>query len=156
MGGEFGGEWIHIYVWLSPSGVHPKLSQHEIKIFFKKKTLSCSCRRTGSVPARGNKILHAAQHSRKKTKTETLLKITIGKYVSSVKIIFLLRPLACFIVPYVPFTPYSTSPQITQGHGPRDNSTCCYQSFSSMYSWYDIERLSDEDTPEIPRLKRQY
>ena len=25
---EFGGEWTHVYVWLSPSGVHLKLSQH--------------------------------------------------------------------------------------------------------------------------------
>ena len=28
MGGEFGGEWIHAYVWLSPFYVHLKLSQH--------------------------------------------------------------------------------------------------------------------------------
>ena len=28
MGGELGGEWIHVYVWLSPFPVHPKLSQH--------------------------------------------------------------------------------------------------------------------------------
>ena len=28
MGGEFGGEWIHAYVWLSPFTVHLKLSQH--------------------------------------------------------------------------------------------------------------------------------
>ena len=28
MGGEFGGEWIHVYVWLSPFAVHLKLSQH--------------------------------------------------------------------------------------------------------------------------------
>ena len=28
MGGEFGGEWIHVYVWLSPFTVHLKLSQH--------------------------------------------------------------------------------------------------------------------------------
>ena len=30
MGGEFGGEWIHVYVyvWLSPFAVHPKLPQH--------------------------------------------------------------------------------------------------------------------------------
>ena len=28
MGGEFGGEWIHVYGWLSPSAVHLKLSQH--------------------------------------------------------------------------------------------------------------------------------
>ena len=27
MGGEFGGEWIHVCVWLSPSVVHLKLSQ---------------------------------------------------------------------------------------------------------------------------------
>ena len=28
MGGKFGGEWIHEYVWLSHFAVHPKLSQH--------------------------------------------------------------------------------------------------------------------------------
>ena len=28
MGGEFGGEWIHVYVWLGPFTVHLKLSQH--------------------------------------------------------------------------------------------------------------------------------
>ena len=28
MGGEFGGEWIHVYVWLSRFAVHLKLSQH--------------------------------------------------------------------------------------------------------------------------------
>ena len=28
MGGEFGGKWIHVYVWLSPFAVHLKLSQH--------------------------------------------------------------------------------------------------------------------------------
>ena len=27
MGGEFGGEWIHVYIWLSSSAVHVKLSQ---------------------------------------------------------------------------------------------------------------------------------
>ena len=27
MGGEFGGEWMHVYVWLSPFAVHLKLSQ---------------------------------------------------------------------------------------------------------------------------------
>ena len=26
--GEFGGEWIHVDVWLSPCGIHLKLSQH--------------------------------------------------------------------------------------------------------------------------------
>ena len=26
MGGEFGGEWIHEYVWLSPFAVHLKLT----------------------------------------------------------------------------------------------------------------------------------
>ena len=25
MGGEFGGEWIHVYVWLNPFAVHLKL-----------------------------------------------------------------------------------------------------------------------------------
>ena len=28
MGGEFGGEQIHVYVWLSPFAVHLKLSHH--------------------------------------------------------------------------------------------------------------------------------
>ena len=28
MRGEFGGEWIHVYVWLSPFAVYLKLSQH--------------------------------------------------------------------------------------------------------------------------------
>ena len=28
MGGEFGGEWIHVYVWLSPFDVYLKPSQH--------------------------------------------------------------------------------------------------------------------------------
>ena len=28
MGGEFGGERIHVYVWPSPFAVHLKLSQH--------------------------------------------------------------------------------------------------------------------------------
>ena len=28
MGGEFGGEWVHVCVWLSPFAVHLKLSQH--------------------------------------------------------------------------------------------------------------------------------
>jgi len=28
MGGEFGEEWIHVYVWLSPFCVHLKLSLH--------------------------------------------------------------------------------------------------------------------------------
>ena len=27
MGGEFGGEWIHVHVWLSCFAVHLKLSQ---------------------------------------------------------------------------------------------------------------------------------
>jgi len=28
MGGEFGGEWIHVYGRLRPSATHLKLSQH--------------------------------------------------------------------------------------------------------------------------------
>ena len=28
MRGEFGGEWIHVYAWLSPFTVHLKLLQH--------------------------------------------------------------------------------------------------------------------------------
>ena len=28
MGGHFGGEWVRVYVWLSPFTVHLKGSQH--------------------------------------------------------------------------------------------------------------------------------
>ena len=28
MGGDFGGEWTHVYVWLSPFTAHLKLSRH--------------------------------------------------------------------------------------------------------------------------------
>ena len=28
VGGAFGGEWIHVYVWLSPFAFHLKPSQH--------------------------------------------------------------------------------------------------------------------------------
>ena len=28
MGEEFGGEWIHVYVWQSPFAIHLKLSQY--------------------------------------------------------------------------------------------------------------------------------
>ena len=28
MGGEFGKEWIHVHIWLSPFAVYLKLSQH--------------------------------------------------------------------------------------------------------------------------------
>ena len=28
MGVKFGGEWVHVYVWLHPFTVHMKLSQH--------------------------------------------------------------------------------------------------------------------------------
>ena len=43
--GEFVGEWIHVYVWLSPFAVHLKLLQHcepvtlqyKIKSFLKKR-----------------------------------------------------------------------------------------------------------------------
>ena len=28
MGEGLGGEWIHVYVWLSPFAVHIKLTQH--------------------------------------------------------------------------------------------------------------------------------
>ena len=28
MGGEFGGEWIHVHVWLGPFAIHLRLPQH--------------------------------------------------------------------------------------------------------------------------------
>ena len=28
MRGAFGGEWLHVYVWLSPFAIHLKLLQH--------------------------------------------------------------------------------------------------------------------------------
>ena len=36
MGGEFGGEWIHVYVWLSPFAVHLKLSHCLFAISYRK------------------------------------------------------------------------------------------------------------------------
>ena len=32
MGGEFGGEWMHVYGWLSRFAVHLKLPQHSVLI----------------------------------------------------------------------------------------------------------------------------
>ena len=53
MAGEFGGEWIHVYVWPSSFAVHLKLSQHcllailQYKIKrFKKKAIDI-CRAQG-------------------------------------------------------------------------------------------------------------
>ena len=40
-GGEAKGEWIHVYVWLSPSAVHLKLSQHRSLAIFQSKIKSC-------------------------------------------------------------------------------------------------------------------
>ena len=34
MGGEFGGEWIHVHVWRSPFTLHLKLSQHCLLISY--------------------------------------------------------------------------------------------------------------------------
>ena len=28
VGGEFGEEWIHVYIWLNPFAIYLKLSQH--------------------------------------------------------------------------------------------------------------------------------
>ena len=33
MGGEFGGEWIHVYVWLSPFADYLKLSETITAVF---------------------------------------------------------------------------------------------------------------------------
>ena len=34
MAGEFGGEWMHVHVWLSPFTVHLKLLQHCLLICY--------------------------------------------------------------------------------------------------------------------------
>ena len=34
MGGEFGGEWTQVFVWLSPFAVHLKLSQNCLLISY--------------------------------------------------------------------------------------------------------------------------
>ena len=49
MGWEFGRECVHVYIWLSPFAIHPKLSQrcssaipqYKIKSFFKKGKENC-------------------------------------------------------------------------------------------------------------------
>ena len=45
MGGEFGGEWIHVYAWLSPFAVHLKLSRHcsLTLLQYKIKSFVCGC-----------------------------------------------------------------------------------------------------------------
>ena len=56
MGGEFGGEWIHAYLWLSPFAVHLKQSQDyesavpQYKIKHFKAKLSNHCYRFNCVP----------------------------------------------------------------------------------------------------------
>ena len=50
MGGEFGGEWVHEYVWLSPFAVYLKLSQ--------------SCLLVGCTPIQ-NKMLKTTNRKRK-------------------------------------------------------------------------------------------
>ena len=75
MGGEFGGEWIQAYVWLSPFAVHLKQSQHcylaifqykrKEKVKKKKKTTSC-------------KALHTKQRSLDLSNRPKLLKLGGG------------------------------------------------------------------------------
>ena len=40
MGGESGGDQIHVFVWLSPFAVHLKLSQHRSLAIFQHKVKS--------------------------------------------------------------------------------------------------------------------
>ena len=42
MGGEFGGEWVHVRTWLSPFAVHLQLSEH--------------CLLIGYAPIRGSQV----------------------------------------------------------------------------------------------------
>ena len=43
MWGEFGGEWIHVYGWLSPFTVHLKLSQYCLLIGYQFHLVTQSC-----------------------------------------------------------------------------------------------------------------
>ena len=62
MGGEFGGEWIHVYIPLSHSAVQKKLSQYKIKSFRDLlggplvKTSPSSARDMGLIPSLEAKI----------------------------------------------------------------------------------------------------
>ena len=47
MAGEFEGEWIHVYEWLSPLVVHRKLAQH--------------CSLTGYIPIQNKKLKKDSQ-----------------------------------------------------------------------------------------------
>ena len=78
-----GGEWIHIYVWLSPFDIHLKLSQHclligytpvqKIKRLKKKKGFrASSVGGMGSIPVWGIKTPHAIGQGLKKIKIPTL------------------------------------------------------------------------------------
>ena len=74
MGGEFGEEWIHVYVWLRPFAVHLKLSQHCLLINYtpvqnfkkekKKKNRKCKrkrCQRRKKHKARDEKAQEVGQ-----------------------------------------------------------------------------------------------
>ena len=43
MEGELGGEWVHVYVWLSTFVVHLKLSQHSLLIGYVLCLITQSC-----------------------------------------------------------------------------------------------------------------
>ena len=71
-GKELGGEWVHIYVWLSPFAMHLNLSQHCVLISYtpmqnkklkkkKKRLWASSARGSGSIPGWGMNILHAVK-----------------------------------------------------------------------------------------------
>ena len=64
MGGGFGGEWIHVYVWLSPLAVYLKLSQHCLSAISQYKLKSLE-----------NKFLNYKVHSNIKKHASFLSKI---------------------------------------------------------------------------------
>ena len=45
IGGEFGGEWIRVYVWLSPFAIYLKLSQHCLSAIYQYKIKSLKKRK---------------------------------------------------------------------------------------------------------------
>ena len=85
-GGEFGGKWIHVYVWLSLFAVHLKLSQNFLLIVYTpiqnrkfKKQLKCSIsKQWGNTPTYSEYVTFY---------NATILNLTFSKFTSLKKMI---------------------------------------------------------------------
>ena len=93
MGGEFGGEWIHAYVWLSSFSVYLKLSQY--RLFSSVQSLS-------HVQLFETPWTAARQASLSITNSQSLLKLTSNESVTPSNHLILCYPL--LLLPPIPPT----------------------------------------------------